>query len=37
MLPAAEGEVEVVHIQNKHTKQYGRQDEPPAFIVFFFS
>ena len=34
MLPAAEGEVEVVHTQNKHTKQYGGQDEPRAFIVF---
>ena len=35
MLPAAEGEVEVVHIQDKHTKQYGGQDEPRALIVFF--
>ena len=34
MLPAGEGEVEVVHIQGKHIKQYGGQDEPRAFIVF---
>ena len=32
MLPAAEGEVEVLHIQGKHTKQYDVQDEPRAFI-----
>lgn len=34
MLPAAEGEVEVVHIQDKHTKQYSGQKEHHAFIVF---
>ena len=34
MLPAAEGEVKVAHIQGKHTKQYGGQNEPRAFIVF---
>lgn len=32
LLPAAEGEVEVVGIQDKHTKQYGGQNEPRAFI-----
>ena len=34
MLPVAEGEVEVVHIQDKHTKQYGGQKEYHAIIVF---
>ena len=34
MLLAAEGEVEVAHIQYKHTTQYGGQDEPRTFIIF---
>ena len=34
MLPAAEGEVEVVHVQHRDTKQYGGQDKPRAFIMF---
>ena len=35
MLPAPGGEVEVVSIQDKHTKKCEGQKEPPAFIVSF--
>ena len=34
MLPATEGEVEVVHIQDKHTKRYRGQNKPHAFVFF---
>ena len=34
VLPAAEGEVKVVSIQDRHTKKYGGQNEPRAFIFF---
>ena len=35
MLPAPEGEVEVVSIQEKLTKNCEGQNEPPALIVYF--
>ena len=34
MLLAAEGVVKVIHIPDKHTEQYGGQNEPQAFNFF---